>query len=822
VTGRAGCLSCHRAHNAASLGKKGGLLAAAPSALDTLCRACHESHFDGSDSWNHPVGGAVGERSGAKLAKLAGYGGIMGKENTVLCLSCHKAHGSLKGTRGLVVNRQALCLYCHSEQNSLAPRTASFGTHPISVKPVKASVSTAFLEAGGTMGAGGEVICLTCHRTHGGALEGGGLVLPRQDYSCTLCHTAMQEMASTAHGRAGLAGTGGGDRDTCGSCHSSHGWNIPLEEAGMGGSVIERVCWHCHGPEGSVPMPGYFGHILGVTPSGGTGGRDLPLFWNDGRRLERGLLTCSTCHDVHRDPVEYSLRLKPGEKRSELCLGCHHKQEAVKGTKHDLALYFPGEKNRLDETASSTGVCGACHLAHSSGLGDSWAREIEPSPGEPGRLMSFCAVCHSDGSFAQGKVVSERTHPVPDVLSENPEMGAVDCDGCHDTHVWNPFNPSDKGDFFTPGDNSTSFLVSPASGRSPLCLKCHSAEVPVAGTKHDMAAKGDGEGLCEVCHLAHGGQELLMWPYPLEKEESYGSEICLHCHDRGEEGADHPLAVSPGSRSGEELPLYLPSGRKYFRGKISCGTCHNPHVWSSSPGGGGRGTAEGGRATSFLRMEADGYSPLCFPCHAERSMVVGTDHDLRVTAPDAVNHNGLTADESGVCGSCHGVHGARHMPFLWNRETGPGEDPQSRYCRSCHGEEGIEEAATPPRSEAHLVSYPGKGLVSRPVTRKQISLLGSASSLSLYSAEGEEKTRGYISCATCHDAHRWEPDTSRSGMGVPLDGDSQNSFLKERSTFSIGGSLCKQCHGEDSLEMYQQYHFPEGKPPEPWDPGAGN
>jgi predicted CXXCH cytochrome family protein len=750
------------------------------------------------------VGATVGEQDKAKLTKLVGYGGIMGGKDTVQCLSCHKAHGSLKETAGLVVSRQALCLYCHRAQNSLAPKTADFGTHPIAVKPGKASVSTAFLEAGGTTGPDGEVVCLTCHRAHGGEPEGTGLVLPLENYSCTLCHTAMQEMASTPHGR-----------DTCGSCHSSHGWNIPLEETGMGGSVIEKVCWHCHGLEGSVPMRGYFGHILGVTPSGGTGGRDLPLFWDDGRRLKRGLLTCATCHDVHRDPVEYSLRLKSGEKRAELCLGCHRRQEAVKGTKHDLALYFPGEKNRLGETASSTGTCGACHLAHSSGLGDSWAREVEPSPGEPGRLFPFCADCHSDGSFAQGNVVSERTHPVPDVVGENPEMGAVDCDGCHDTHVWNPFNPADKGDFFSPGDNSTSFLVSPSSGRSPLCLKCHSAESPVAGTKHDLSAKGDGEGLCEVCHLSHGGQKLLMWPYPLEKEESYGSEICLRCHERGEGGADHPLAVSPGANPGKELPLYLPSGRKYFRGKVSCGTCHNPHIWSPSSAGGGTVTVEGGPATSFLRMEADGYSPLCFPCHAQRSMVVGTDHDLRVTAPDTMNLDGLTADESGVCGSCHSVHNARHLPFLWSRETGPGEDPQSRYCRGCHEEEGIDEATVPPRIEAHLVSYPGKGMVSRPFVRRQSSLFGSASSLTLYDAEGEKKNRGYISCATCHDVHRWEPDTSRSGMGVPLDGDSQNSFLKERSTFSIGGSLCKECHGEDTLELYRQYHFPEREPAEP-------
>ena len=125
----------------------------------------------------------VGEESRAKLGKLAGYGGIMGEERKVQCLSCHKAHGGARATPGLVVRPQALCLYCHSRENSLAPKTSAFGTHPISVLPGKATVSDLFLAAGGVTGPGGEVICLTCHGTHG--VE-GGLVLPRHEYSCTL------------------------------------------------------------------------------------------------------------------------------------------------------------------------------------------------------------------------------------------------------------------------------------------------------------------------------------------------------------------------------------------------------------------------------------------------------------------------------------------------------------------------------------------------------------------------------------------------------------------------------------------------------------
>ena len=121
----------------------------------------------------------------------------------------------------------------------------------------------------------------------------------------------------------------------------------------------------------------------------------------------------------------------------------------------------------------------------------------------------------------------------------------------------------------------------------------------------------------------------------------------------------------------------------------------------------------------------------------------------------------------------------------------------------------------PERLEVHLVSYPGKGLVSRPFTRRQQSLIDRSATFSLYNSEGEKEGRGYLSCATCHEVHRWEPDADRSGSGRPLEGDIKNSFLKVRSTFAVARSFCKECHGDLSREMYQRYHFPGEPPPSP-------
>lgn len=806
--GGAQCLTCHSAHNGARLDGRSALLAVKPAGLDDLCQSCHGDQAAGSQGWNHPVGRPLESPDEDKIAKLKKYGGHLNPAGEVQCISCHKSHRAFPGTAGLVVKSQALCLYCHAAQNSLAPKTARFGTHPVSVRPKEAIVSPRLVKAGGEIGQGGELICTTCHRTHGGGEGTSSLVLPPSEYSCTICHTAEAGVGDTPHGSAAGA-------DPCLECHGHHGWAIPLEESQMGGSAVEKVCWHCHGPGGSAPMSGYFGHIVGVPPSSKIRDRDLPLFWSDGRRLENGLITCATCHDAHRNPAGNFLRITAEETQSNICLGCHRSMEAVTGTKHDIARFFPGESNRRGESAARTGPCGACHLVHSGGPGESWARDVKVLPGEPGELAAFCADCHQQGSFAQGKVVGEKSHPPLEVLEQRPDTPVVECGGCHNPHVWNPLDRKDKGDFFVDGNGSNSFLVKPADRDSRLCLGCHEEKKAVAGSKHDVRG-GDDEngGVCMECHLPHGGESLFMWSAPLESTGDYGTGTCLSCHGSGGtapsdvlEGPGHPVGVNPGPDTGQDLPRYSESGRKLYRGSVACATCHDPHVWSPL----GKGApATAGPATSFLRLPADGFSPLCFPCHANRSLVVGTDHDLRVTAPESVNLDGETPDESGVCGACHKVHGAPVKFALWNRAAGRGMDPQSTYCRSCHEEGAMEEASVPARIENHLVDYPGKGLVGRPFQRRQTSFAAiSASGFEIFNEKGEKESHGFISCATCHDAHRWEPDTTRSGTGIPLDGDLKNSFLKVRNTFAVGKAFCRECHAEDTLEHFQLYHEPD-------------
>lgn len=267
----------------------------------------------------------------------------------------------------------------------------------------------------------------------------------------------------------------------------------------------------------------------------------------------------------------------------------------------------------------------------------------------------------------------------------------------------------------------------------------------------------------------------------------------------------HPVGITPGQDYGPDLPLFDPAGRRRPRGRIACATCHEPHRWEP-PGGSGGGSKA---ATSFLRLGADGYAPLCFPCHADKSMVVGTDHDLRVTAPRAVNLAGENAEASGVCGACHAVHDAPSAFALWDRRYGSGWDERSRICTGCHQPNNEQGAHVPPRTDVHLVNYPGRGMVNRLFTPTR-SVTGGKKDILLFAEDGTPAENGYLSCASCHDVHRWESDVSSSGAGVPVEGDLANSFLRVPPS-GLQDTLCADCHGASLLEHYRNYHYPEGK-----------
>jgi len=804
---RAICFSCHRMHNAEKPGARRGLLVAAWTESDTICRRCHADVAGPGkgEVWNHPLDVSVAKDERSLGARLAQAGAFFAPGGRITCLSCHRAHAGRVDTPQLVTTREALCLYCHPAQNSLDPASAALGAHPISVKPRWARVDASFIKAGGKTGPGGELTCTTCHRAHRGRPATPGLVIPRESYSCLLCHTREASIASTSHSTArapqaakGQAAVGG----LCGGCHGEHGWRIALGAPAEGRTAIERLCAACHGAGAAgAPFGGATNHPLGIAPPPGRGTAGLPLFWSDGRRYRQGVITCATCHDVHRAGTGGRfLRENAMGGGRDLCIGCHAAEAVVAETRHDLA-----------KTRGTT--CGPCHSVHDPRAVASWPAARGGGDSAAADLGGYCGSCHRPGGTAAGAVVAESSHPA------SPAAGVkggknVGCVGCHDPHRWNPSDAADRGGA-SEGDASTKFLVRSAAGPAALCTGCHAAQAAVEGTPHDLTKPGAKNGVCAACHRAHGAQPLAVAPAQPQKpgtKRAPGTDPCEVCHAAGKMASGstvgergHPVGVSPGQDFGPDLPLYGSTGKRQPGGRIACSTCHDPHRWSSVGGSGATSKA----ATSFLRMGADGYAALCFPCHAEKSMVVGTDHDLRVTAPTALNRDGQTTEMSGVCGACHAMHRAPEARALWNRGFGEGRDEASRACTSCHRAGNDQGAHVPPRAEAHLVNFPGRGLVSRLLTSTRNYAAG-PSGIQLFAEDGSRSDSGYLSCVSCHDVHRWEPDVANSGSGVAVEGDSSNSFLRVRGA-ALDRTLCAECHGDSLIERYKNYHFPEGK-----------
>ena len=115
----------------------------------------------------------------------------------------------------------------------------------------------------------------------------------------------------------------------------------------------------------------------------------------------------------------------------------------------------------------------------------------------------------------------------------------------------------------------------------------------------------------------------------------------------------------------------------------------------------------------------------------------------------------------------------------------------------------------PRRGQPHLLNFPGRGLVSRLFTKTR-TVAGGAASIPVFAEDGSKSDKGYLSCVSCHDVHRWEADVTNSGSGVSVEGDLTNSFLRVRST-ALDRTMCAECHGASLVEHYKNYHFPEGR-----------
>lgn len=825
---RTTCLICHRAHNS---NKRENTLLNFRTGDSNLCRDCHGDHF--VEDTNHALG-TIGK--GSMIVSLETLGAVFGPGDELTCFSCHIMHGAKEKTPALVTEEKLLCLYCHQKENYLDTVYASPGTHPVNV-PLADGAPDKILKAGGRIGDQNELICTTCHRSHHSKSESKGLIMDREAISCTLCHNNYGDESDIQHGQDHVEDKETPGAETCRLCHSEHGWVIRVPEGEE--DFLTRLCLACHNKGGKAAdkLPEDISHPIGIkTDSRKALSTDLPFYLNDGRRFRKGVISCATCHEVH--PVkaadqDFLLRLGLRED-VYLCAECHQDKMTIVGTKHDISLMAPDKKNQAGIPASRGGVCSACHTAHNGLKKTMWARMTD-NLGNPGAQL--CKSCHSAGLLAEEKVIGPFAHvseaePAPpggnSAGAIGPSGSSVTCTSCHDPHRWDPQKENNLGVPGVDGTAANSFLRWPDDGRSSLCLNCHNTKRMIAGTGHDFRGRSgnekrscfsgsEGQSLCGNCHLVHDGDRILGWTGEISEEEEVVSFICGKCHGEGgcaenkQTGIySHPVGISPVGHKGRELPLFDNRGRQKKFGLVSCSTCHDVHFAGSSSREENTAMTAGGEISfPMLRLRPDGHSPLCAECHTEQSLIAGTDHDLRVTAPESQNAKGDGPSDSGTCGVCHSIHQGSFEFYLWNRPLGPGPDISTRLCTGCH--QGGDIGKMPARPYVHFKSSWNKDIASprTAFTLKKGRQAQKDPPLQLYTGAGYTGKYGLIACPTCHDPHRWDTSEQIPGRGVPQEGNKSNSFLRVKGSFAIMNSFCTRCHPGDVVDKYQNFHSPE-------------
>lgn len=397
----------------------------------------------------------------------------------------------------------------------------------------------------------------------------------------------------------------------------------------------------------------------------------------------------------------------------------------------------------------------------------------------------ICFSCH-DGSVvdSRARVYNDLRHkinkPPPDYM-RIPKIFPMDKDGnmqcatCHTAH----------GVSSEMGIEKTIFIRT-SNKDSAMCRMCHAdkdggplyGNHPIGETDMKIPKKliangavpGSGKNhiICQTCHVVHGShnESFLI-------ESSRNSQLCLECHSDkniftpdGQRNHLHVINAVPGK---VKIPVELiKKGAKLgYNGEIICQTCHKVHNNKIEK--------------QLLLIKKDEKSSLCLTCHTDKQYIADTKHNLMNSAPDEKNLEGKTVAEAGVCSACH-------LPHKEARKAGEGADYTTQLCVSCHSKGNIAEKALvidykhPVDVNPFEIDDPDVILTAIGVKKEDLKL-------PLFNKYGAVDKEGAVTCASCHDPHRWRADSTEGEIREDVRGDSKTSFLRKASP-----DLCKECH----------------------------
>ncbi len=599
----------------------------------------------------------------------------------------------------------------------------------------------------------------------------------------------------------------------CGTCHTLHDFKGSAE---VGSTPFMRfdnqrsqMCIACH--DGKTEKQGVANHPVLKEAKDIAYQKAVKKGSRFGPSRE---IICQSCHNAHGQQAMVS-----PVNTSSLCTNCHANKASLIDGKHDLRLTLPSIKNIKQQRPAQSGPCGVCHLPHNAAGRKLWAKKLTPK--NPASQM--CLTCHAEQSGLKTKRIGQHSHPTGVKLdsmgkgsSELPlysaeamrdPNGGVQCFTCHNVHQWDPMSPSNVGGKDVEGDASNSFLRMSNSSSSVLCLACHGDKKSVINSDHNLNITAPQEknvqgfsvsqsGFCGACHIPHNAVGKKLWARRLEPGDP-ASQMCLTCHSKktpfktklvGKHS--HPVNVKPdlAGTMPVELPLFSTDAKKDPSGRMQCFTCHDVHRWdpNSVTKNGGK-NLEGDASTSFLRISNDSSSGLCLKCHADKKLVINSDHNLNITAPEEKNILGFSAANSGPCSACHVPHNASGMK-LWAKPLSADTSWSAQLCTGCHQKAGAASTKLIGDND-HAVN----------ITLKKLNISKSGNqitpSLPLYGDNGKITPTGKMVCMTCHDPHIWSVHPSRTDPNYRIqnrEGDASSSFLRKANYPS--SELCGSCH----------------------------
>lgn len=556
---------------------------------------------------------------------------------------------------------------------------------------------------------------------------------------------------------------------------------------------------------------------------------------------EHNALSCSSCHTPHTQdtPAQANetlykehgnawLRVK--NKNGDLCEKCHEskgnaareKDVAHRGINHPLTIKLsaPPQKNALGyatemalqahglpkELANHGAVlgnqhemvCQTCHQIH-GGFDNASLTVLENTK------ATLCISCHLRQFSENEKEAHKKgVHPVnikPDVKKhaipmkkDNKNIDFVTCESCHVAHD---------------GKLGSALLEKKYVTQEALCETCHDKQaaknkeesrhkgIHPVNVKPDLPMKQHDKDVtlvtCQSCHNVHSGNPDTAL---LDKGIKEAEVLCQTCHTRQhakDKQEAHRKGVHPMNVKLDEA-VEIIAGKKIR--EMGCLTCHSVHD---------------GKPDTAALVETDKDGQLCSHCHQGKQAVVGSDHDLRITAKNTSTRFGEKPSKIGVCASCHTLHRGDNSPPHLSSAASVIEDfadhelqhstlREDKLCMNCHQKQGIAE-----KKVVKYFTHPSKDMVLR--SDKKI--------MPLLNEKEEVDELGEIACKTCHDPHFWSAKIQTNalksapksilslGQTENVEGSPLNSFLR---TEGVKNTFCVECHGITALPKFKYFH----------------